>query len=130
MCSAICISVNLFASTVTLAPSGDVRVCRGTNQQFTCSSSSGVVWSIFGFGRGVSDSINPVNAFSYAAINDRVETSDTSIAANPSTLTFQNIGYADDNATITCLNATLLGAMTSTIQLGESTLNVDALCTS
>ena len=109
--------------TVTLAPSGDIRVCRGENQQFMCSSSLGVFWSIFGFGRGVSDAINPVNAFSYAVSNDRVETSDTSAFTNPSTLTFQNIGYTDDNATITCLNATLTGAMTSTIQVGESNLN-------
>ena len=119
MCSAIRISVNPFASTVTLAPSGDVRVCRGEIQQFMCSSSLGVVWSIFGFGSGVSDTSTPVNALFYAASNDRVETSDTSIFTNPSTLTLQDIGYADDNATITCLNATLTGARTSTIRVGE-----------
>ena len=123
MCSAIRTSGNSFASTVTLAPSGNVRVCRGENQQFMCSSSSIVIWSIFGFGSGVLDTSNPVSALFYAAINDRVETSDTSALTNPSTLTFQNIGYTDDNATITCLNATLTGAMTSTIQVGESTLN-------
>ena len=84
-----------------------------------CSSSSIVVWTISGFGNGVADTSAPVSALSYAASNDRVETSDTSIVANPSTLTFQNIGYADDNAVVTCLNATLTGAMTSTIQVGE-----------
>ena len=86
-----------------------------------------MAWSISGFGSGVLDTSSPVSALFYAASNDRVETSDTSTLANPSTLTFQNIGYADENATITCLNATLSGAMTSTIRVGESTLNACAM---
>ena len=86
-----------------------------------------MAWSISGFGSGVLDRSNPVSALFYAASNDRVKTSDTSTLANPSTLTFQNIGYADENATITCLNASLSGAMTSTIRVGESTLNACAM---
>ena len=108
-------------STVTLVPVGDVHVCKGSNQVFTCSSSSSVVWTISGFSSGILDTDNPVNAFSYASTNDRLETDDTSIASNPSTLTIQNLGYADDNAVVVCLNATLAGARMSTIQIGEST---------
>ena len=110
-------------STVTLVPVGDVRVCKGSNQAFTCSSSSSVVWTISGFSSGILDTDNPVNAFSYASTNDRVETDDTSIASNPSTFTFQNLGYDDDNAVVVCLNATLAGARMSTIQIGESTFH-------
>ena len=84
-----------------------------------CSSSLGVVWTISGFGSGVADTSTPVNALSYAFSNDRVVTRDATIVANPSTLTFQNFGYADDNAVVTCLNATLTGTRTSTIRVGE-----------
>ena len=85
-----------------------------------CSSSSvGVVYTISGFGSGISDTSTPVAALSHASSNDRVETSDVSLSANPSTLTFHNLGYADHNAVVTCLNATLMGAMTSTIRIGE-----------
>lgn len=37
----------------------------------------------------------------------------------PSTLTFEDLGYADDSAIVTCQNATLMGAMTSSIRMGE-----------
>ena len=107
-------------STVTLVPVGDVHVCRGSNQAFTCSSPSPLVWNISGFSSGISSTANPVNAFSYATANDRVETDDTSTVSIPSTLTFQNLGYADDKAVVTCLNATIEDTRMSTIQIGES----------
>ena len=109
----------LHPSTVTLSPYGDVRVCKGDDQQFMCSSSSFGIWGISGFGSGISDTNSPVSALSYASRNDRVETSDVSLSANPSTLTFHNLGYADHNVVVTCLNATVMGAMTSTIRIGE-----------
>lgn len=84
-----------------------------------CSTSSAVSWSISGFGSGISDAILPVPALSYAITNSRVETSDVSVVSIPSTLTFHNLGYADDNAIVTCLNGTLMGAMMSTIHIGE-----------
>lgn len=84
-----------------------------------CSSSFVAFWGISGFGSGISDTNSPVSALSYASSNDRVETSDVSLLSNPSTLTFHNLGYADHNAVVTCLNATLMGAMTSTIRIGE-----------
>ena len=112
---------SLSLSTVTLVPVGDVRVCKGSNQEFTCSSPAGVVWTISGFGNGISDTRNQGNSVRYALDNDRVETDDTSIGSNPSTLTFQNLGCADDNAVVTCLNATVTGAKMSIIQICEST---------
>ena len=78
-----------------------------------------MVWTISGFGSGIADTLGARNAFTFAAENARVESSDTSTVSNPSTLTYRDLGYADDNAVVTCLNATLMGAMTSTIQIGE-----------
>ena len=87
----------------------------------SCSSPAGVVWTISGFGNGISDTRNQGNSVRYALDNDGVGTDDTSIGSNPSTLTFQNLGCADDNAVVTCLNATVTGAKMSIIQIGEST---------
>ena len=63
-----------------------------------------------------------MNAVTYARINDRVETNDTSAVNNLSVLTLLDLGYADDNAIVICQNASLLGGIRSTIQIGESAL--------
>ena len=110
-------------STVTLVPVGDIRVCKGNNQGFMCSSAEGVLWTISGFSSGISDTDNPVNPFIYERDNVRVKTNDTRANVNPSSITFQNLGYADDNAVVTCLNSSAKDARMSTIQIGESTFH-------
>ena len=110
---------SMFQPTVALDPDGVVRVCRGQNQQFMCTS-VGVSWNISGFGNGISDATLAL-AFDYAANNIRVTTTDDSILSNPSTLTFMMLGYPDDSASVTCINSMRSSRITSTIQIGEST---------
>lgn len=87
-------------------------------------SSPGVTWNISGFGTGISDTTDrPTAAFFYAPNNNRVVTTDNSTLSDPSTLTFQQLGYADNNAVVTCLDSSILRSMTGTIQIGELALN-------
>jgi len=104
-------------STVTLDPDGVVRVCTGQNQQFMCTSAG--VWTISGFGNGISDATQ-ATAFFYAPNNIRVTTTDDSSVSNPSTLTFVMLGYPDDNASVTCTDTTGTSMIASTIRIGES----------
>ena len=113
---------SLSVLTVALRPVGQVRVCIGDSAQFSCSS-SGVTWIISGFSTGISDANNPITAIPYARMNNRVDTDDDTNLADPSTLTFQQLGYADDNATVTCIDSSFMMNMTSTIQIGESAYN-------
>ena len=103
---------------VALDPNGVVRVCTGQNQQFMCTS-GGVSWTISGFGNGISDATLST-AFSYAANNIRVTTTDVSTISNPSTLTFMMLGYPDDNARVTCTDSTRSSMITSIIWIGKS----------
>ena len=104
--------------TVALDPNGVVRVCTGQNQQFMCTS-VGTTWTISGFGNGISDA-SLVLSIDYAPNNIRVMTTDISTLSNPSTLTFMMLGYPDDNAIVTCTDATRTRMITSTIRIGES----------
>ena len=104
--------------TVALDPEGVVRVCTGQNQQFMCTS-GGPAWTISGFDNGISDA-TLVTAFDYARNNMRVTTVDDSSISNPTTLTFMMLGYPDDNARVTCTDATRSSNITSTIRIGES----------
>ena len=105
-------------STVALDPDGVLRVCTGQSQQFMCTS-GGVTWTISGFGNGIADTSLAL-AIDYAPNNIRVMTTDISTLSNPSTLTFMMLGYPDDNAIVTCTNATRTSMITSTIRIGES----------
>ena len=103
--------------TVTLDPNGVVRVCTEQNQQFMCTG--GGVWTISGFGNGISNATLSI-AVSYAASNIRVTTTDTTAISNPSILTFMMLGYPDDNARVTCSDNMGSSMITSTIRIGES----------
>ena len=104
--------------TVALDPSGVVRVCTGQNQQFMCTSGGGV-WTISGFGNGISDATQ-ATAIRYAPNNIRVTSTDNLTTSNPTTLTFMMLGYPDDNARVTCTDITGSSMITGTIQIGES----------
>ena len=104
--------------TVALDPDGVVRVCTGQNQQFMCTSGGGV-WTISGFGNGISDATQ-ATAIRYAPNNIRVTSTDNLTTSNPTTLTFTMLGYPDDNACVTCTDITGSSMITSTIQIGES----------
>ena len=109
--------------TVNLHPVGEIRVCMGRDQQFLCTS-GGVTWDISGFDTGISDTNSPMAAVIYALRNSRVISTDNSTVSNPSSLTFMMLGYADDNAVVTCVSSTLTMRMTSTIRIGESAFNI------
>ena len=104
--------------TVALDPNGVVRVCTGHNQQFMCTSGGGV-WTISGFGNGISDATQ-ATASLYAPDNIRVTTTDDSTISNPTNLTFMMLGYPDDNARVTCTDTMGSDMITSTIRIGES----------
>ena len=104
--------------TVALDPEGVVRVCTGQNQQFMCTSGGGV-WTISGFGNGISDATR-ATASLYAPDNIRVTTTDNTTTSNPTTLTFMMLGYPDDNARVTCTDVTGSSMIMGTIQIGES----------
>ena len=103
--------------TVALDPDGVVRVCTGQNQQFMCTSAGGV-WTISGFGNGISDATD-ASAFRYAPSNIRVTTTDSSTISSPTTLTFMMLGYPDDNARVTCTDTMGSDMISSTIRIGE-----------
>ena len=104
--------------TVALDPDGVVRVCTGQSQQFMCTTGGGV-WTISGFGNGISDATQ-ATALVYTLHNIRVTTTDNSVISNPTTLTFMMLGYPDDNAHVTCTDTSGSGTITSTIWIGES----------
>ena len=106
--------------TVTIHPSGVVRVCTGQNQQFLCTP-AGVTWIISGFGNGILDTPFSVSAVNFAGNNIRVTTTDNATISNPSTLTFMMLGYPDDNASVICIDNMGSSMITSTIRIGEST---------
>ena len=117
--------------TVTLAPVGEIHVCKGNDQQFNCMASPLALWTISGFGSGIEDSMSTTTANSYANLsgNSRVKSNDTSALAMPSFLTFKNLGYADDNAVVACEDASQMVAMT-TIRIGKLMCKLILTCIS
>ena len=107
-------------STVSLTPSGDIRVCLGDDQQFSCATSDVCVWTTSGFGTGVVNA-NRTSAFALMS-SVRLTSTDSSSLTNPSRLNIQGVQYMDHEATLRCEDAALSSRKESRILVGESTL--------
>lgn len=107
-------------------PFGDVRVCKGDSQLFTCNTSDACVWTTSGFGAGVLISTR-TSGFALGS-SSRVTSTDAGVITNPSTITIENLGYADHEATVVCEDATFRNRRESRIVIGMVICRGEKFC--